>query len=131
MDTKKCNTCQQVLPLSSFSPHKTSPDGLAYRCKSCLAAKSREYRKTHKEARRKAKLKYKYGITPEQYDAAWEAQGQGCAICGKADKKLHIDHCHETGAFRGILCGNCNVGLGMFGDNISTLEMAVKYLTRD
>jgi hypothetical protein len=48
-------------------------------------------------------------------------------ICG-ATKHICIDHCHETGAVRGLLCRSCNLGLGMLGDNLIGLRFAVKYL---
>jgi hypothetical protein len=53
-----------------------------------------------------------------------------CAICGLrvSGKELHLDHCHETGQTRGYLCGNCNLGLGLFRDNQKLLEKAAKYL---
>jgi hypothetical protein len=57
-----------------------------------------------------------------------------CEICGinpaKDAPALHLDHCHETGKFRGWLCGKCNMGLGRFGDNIAGLERAVAYLRK-
>jgi len=130
MDTKKCNTCNEELPVTDFGPHKKAPDGLAYHCRPCMAAKSREYESQNKEKRRSTYMKYRYGITSEQYDEAWRRQGEGCAICG-SDRKPRIDHCHETGKFRGILCDTCNRGLGMLGDNLGSLEKAVKYLTGD
>lgn len=55
----------------------------------------------------------------------------GCMICSKAfdgTKHKHIDHCHVTGVVRGVLCVNCNVGLGNFKDNIPVLENAIRYL---
>lgn len=64
------------------------------------------------------------GITEDQYA---ELCSQGCAICGSL-KNLHIDHDHETGLFRGILCSRCNNGLGFFDDNIEGLEKALAYL---
>lgn len=55
--------------------------------------------------------------------------GKKCSICGSSDK-LVVDHCHETGQVRGILCNNCNIGLGMFRDSKSLLDSATKYLNR-
>ena len=58
---------------------------------------------------------------------------EGCAICGVAveGKKLHYDHDHATGEFRGWLCQLCNTGLGMFKDGPYRLAMAISYLTKD
>jgi hypothetical protein len=83
----------------------------------------------YKRSLRKTHLKTKYGITPEQYDEMLEAQGGGCAICGKPPGKtaLHVDHCHETGRVRGLLCFSCNAGLGQFKHDPELLEAALMY----
>ena len=71
----------------------------------------------------------KYGITPEQYAQMFADQGGACAVCRKPqDKKLSVDHCHTTGAVRGLLCTNCNVGIGYFQDKPGLLEEAIRYL---
>jgi len=77
---------------------------------------------------------YKYGISQAEYEAQMEAQGSRCAICGSADwpgKGPHTDHDHMSGVFRGILCGNCNNGLGMFGEDPARLRAAADYLERE
>jgi hypothetical protein len=74
-----------------------------------------------------AQLKAKYGITDEDYDAMAEAQGYRCAIC-ESDAPFVVDHCHQTGRVRGLLCHNCNVGLGHFKDNPQILTAALQYL---
>jgi hypothetical protein len=84
-----------------------------------------------KKSIRKTHLKKKYGLTPEDYDRMLEAQGGGCAICGKAprpDISLHIDHDHETGRIRGLLCFTCNNGLGQFQDDPELLIAAAEYV---
>lgn len=82
--------------------------------------------------RRRATLKYKYNITPEEYARLRAKQADSCAICGRHESELRVslnlDHCHSTGRFRGLLCGNCNRALGLFGDNPQLLQRAVKYL---
>lgn len=91
------------------------------------------------EGRRAKKLKYSFGLTPEQFDAMHSAQGGKCAICGgdgiqwqKNSKtikvRLAIDHCHSTGKVRGLLCHGCNTALGRFGDSDDNLLRAVQYL---
>mgnify|MGYP000094078581 FL=1 len=61
-----------------------------------------------------------------------EAQDYKCAICGNEDevegRRLAIDHCHSTGDVRGLLCGKCNRGLGLFYDNQELLNKAIQYL---
>lgn len=81
----------------------------------------------------------KVGTTIDEYHKVYEEQGGKCKLCPRkgslrlsgADNKteiLVIDHCHESGKFRGLLCHNCNVGLGHFKDDIAVLENAIAYL---
>lgn len=72
----------------------------------------------------------KYGLTAEDFDALVIAQSGLCAICDDQLERAHIDHCHVEGHVRGILCGNCNRGLGMFKDDPTLLERAAEYLRR-
>ncbi len=72
-----------------------------------------------------------FGISADDFDALLAKQGGCCAICNKRperDASLHLDHCHETGAIRGILCGTCNKGLGLFGEDPELLDAAGRYL---
>ena len=89
-----------------------------------------ELRRTDPTARERDK-KTKWGITLRKYglteDKYAELCSKGCAICG-ATKHLHIDHCHSTGKFRGILCSRCNNGLGFLDDCVEGLERALRYL---
>jgi hypothetical protein len=68
-----------------------------------------------------------YGITPEEYKALRKLCSSRCMICGSTDK-LHVDHCHSTEKVRGLLCNNCNVGLGRFKDDKTKLANAIRYL---
>ena len=82
------------------------------------------------------------GLTQTQYDAMLAAQGGACAICRKPEtevggkrgcvtvKRLAVDHDHETGHIRGLLCRRCNTALGFFGDDVAGLWAAVDYLTK-
>lgn len=84
---------------------------------------------------RRARLLRKYGLTAEDYDALLIKQNYGCAICGsrKGDSRyhlLHVDHDHVTGLVRGLLCFDCNRGLGCFSDSPELLKQADKYLQR-
>lgn len=80
-------------------------------------------------------LQRKYGLSLEQYNILLASQEFSCAICktkifkGKG-KKLHVDHCHNTGKIRALLCNPCNVGLGAFTDSVSTLLSAADYLQK-
>jgi hypothetical protein len=86
---------------------------------------------TYKRSLRSSHLKRKYGITVADYEAMLAAQGGGCAICGApepAAQSLHVDHCHDTGAVRGLLCFRCNAGLGQFDHDRDRLARAASYL---
>jgi hypothetical protein len=75
-------------------------------------------------------LKAKFGMTHEDYDRMLESQGFVCAICKEPyEKKYHIDHDHETGIVRGLLCDICNRGLGYFKDSSLRLSSAITYLS--
>lgn len=76
---------------------------------------------------------YRYGITSEQYAEMLAAQGGRCAICrtespGGRKKMMSVDHCHSSNKVRGLLCTNCNAGLGHFRDDPDLLRAAVAYL---
>ena len=77
-------------------------------------------------------VRRKYSLTPDQYNAMIDAQDSQCLICGYefGQKKgdLHVDHDHETGKVRGLLCDKCNRGLGYFRDNAQVLFNAALYL---
>ena len=73
-------------------------------------------------------LRRRYGLTPKQVEDMLNAQQDNCAICSALLTEYHIDHCHATGKVRGLLCVNCNRGLGAFSDNIQNMEKALEYL---
>ncbi len=85
-----------------------------------------------KTRQRELILRRIYGITSENYNDMFIEQGGCCAICGKHQEefkfRLSIDHCHETGKVRGLLCHRCNGGLGCFDDNIQIVKNVIKYL---
>lgn len=86
----------------------------------------------HSKRRRDAARKKNYGITPERFEALLASQGGKCAVCrtpeprGKAT--WHLDHDHETGAVRGVLCITCNIALGMLHDDPARCRAAADYL---
>lgn len=76
-------------------------------------------------------LRRRFGITPKQYTAMFKAQEGACAICDRPPtrrQRLSVDHDHETGKVRGLLCQGCNMALGLFGDNAAWLRAAISYL---
>ncbi len=70
----------------------------------------------------------KHGLTLDEYHAMWESQGERCKLCSKVMAKGHIDHNHRTKRVRGLLCFNCNAGLGLFRDNPGVLRKAAAYV---
>lgn len=121
---KNCSSCNQWKPESSFSKRSKAPDGLTARCAECG---------------RRAALWKSYKLTPEAIFDMVETQG-GCAICGieNPPSQWHVDHDHSccTGwktcgeCVRGVLCNNCNLGIGMLGDSPEVLDRASEYLKK-
>jgi hypothetical protein len=105
-------------------------------CNSCRSnyQKSR-YRKDPKLAKKISDNTYRclllrvYKMTLEDYENLFKAQNGLCAVCQQpSKKKLNVDHCHTTGKVRGLLCWNCNIGIGKFKDNTNVLQNAITYL---
>lgn len=78
-------------------------------------------------------LKRNFGLSVEAYHEMLEAQGGVCAICENIDatgRRLAVDHCHETGRIRGLLCTHCNTALGLVNDSVDTLRRMKEYLSQ-
>lgn len=93
---------------------------------------------TKTEKVRNSVIKKKYNITQVDYESLKQNQNHKCKICGSEVASLSrpnisfmIDHCHEKGHVRGLLCYHCNIGLGHFKDNTEYLMNAIKYLQED
>lgn len=130
---KICSRCNQEKSLDEFGKHPTGKLGRRPECKVCRRKYEFERYSRAKfkqsDISLKRQLKYKYDITKEEYEDLKIAQNNTCAICFK-NKKLNIDHDHETGKVRGLLCWNCNVAIGHLGDSIEILQSAANYLSR-
>lgn len=129
---KKCSRCKNEKEPSLFNKRTRAADGLDNWCKQCANEASLEY---NNSPAGKAKLHKKnierYGITVEQYNILHEAQNYKCAICKEPEQyfsRLSIDHCHETNRVRGLLCNNCNRGIGLLKDRADILRRAAEYL---
>lgn len=131
---KFCSRCEETKPLEEFPLAKRSHDGRFTYCTPCTRERNRE---RTPEQRRAWHIKSKYGLEVAEYDALLAKQGGLCAICKQpptantrttALPLLAVDHCHSTGAVRGLLCFNCNTGLGSFQDSGSLLTAAMTYL---
>jgi AraC-like DNA-binding protein len=117
---RTCKSCKLLKHFSDMSPKgKSTYTGSVRYSNFCV------------ECRYKLALCRKYNIDPDEYSKMLVEQGQVCCICKGACKiklRLAVDHNHETGAVRGLLCQRCNSGLGHFGDSITRLKQAIKYL---
>ena len=96
------------------------------------AATGRAWREANPERRWASSLRWRYGISPADYAEMLETQENGCAICGKTaeedGQRLAVDHDHDTGEVRGLLCGSCNPGIGFFQHDRDLLHSAIAYL---
>ena len=129
----KCRRCGVEKPLSQMRPD------YRYICLECFSQIGNEWRKKNPEQsarhKRNSHLLKRFGITLKEAEELLARQDGVCAIChlpitDQRGYAAHIDHDHESGAVRGILCLRCNVGLGSFKDDISRLEAAIEYLRR-
>jgi len=118
--TRLCYSCGEEYPatLEYFHKDKSKRGGIGYMCIECA-----------NNVARKHQLKHDYNMTIEEYDEMNRIQSGKCLICGKkGGKRLHVDHDHDTGKIRGLLCHKCNTGIGMLGDNVQNLLSAAEYL---
>jgi len=134
---KTCTKCGISKPLFDFHKRPETKDGRRTDCKECnrkqkqalWASLPKEERQKRNE---KIRLKYQYGITPEDYQQKVKEQDGKCYICGNEanynGKPLYVDHCHSSGKVRKLLCQHCNSGLGMFRDNPELLIKAADYV---
>jgi Autographiviridae endonuclease VII len=112
---KLCIKCNQSKDLKEFGIQSIKPDGLNSYCKSCMQT---------------YQLKYKYNISSEQYEQMFADQEYRCKICEiePTNAVLFVDHCHDTGKIRGLICSPCNLALGHLKDSAWLCERAAKYL---
>lgn len=113
----------------SHKPCSRTPEPGFKTCDQCLKH-NRAYKKTHQ---RRMDLKRKYGLSLQDYDDLLESQDGLCAICKRPPvegRNLAVDHDHSTGVIRGLLCHNCNVAIGNFGESLEIIKAAVVYLER-
>lgn len=128
---KNCSRCKNTKLLSCFRKNKTTKDGLRSECKSCGKLDSEKYLSNPINLINRTSLHLKkYGISYDDYLVMNKSQNGLCLICKnkQVGKSLAVDHCHETGNVRGLLCTKCNLGLGYFNDDINLLSSAIDYL---
>lgn len=156
MTLKSCSTCLESKPAFLFYKVSKNKDKYRSSCKKCLNKLSNEVeknrRKIDEEYRQKLIKKHrnykktenyivstrvksllsKYGLSIQQYNELFFSQNGCCAIC-KTDqknlqKRLFVDHCHDSGKVRGLLCSKCNHAIGLLNDNSSIIKNAMEYV---
>lgn len=134
---KTCSRCSETKSWDQFPKDRSTKTGYHAYCRACNSEKTQSYFSRLTPEQRslynfRGQLR-KYGLTPESYAQLLDKQGGVCAICSKQEegKRLAVDHDHESGKVRGLLCGQCNTGLGKFYDNVDTLSKAILYLQPD
>lgn len=118
--SKICSVCKLNKPISRYVIRKDTGK-IRNRCNECAYKKTQECR-----------IKREYGLSDNAYKVLIGSREKTCEICGASgDKvKICIDHCHNTGAVRGVLCNRCNIAIGAFQDNADLLRKAADYVER-
>lgn len=170
MDTKRCNKCDQTLPLSEFYPRRDRPGQYRALCNGCgvlynrkwqkdnadkvsssskrhyykdpsaQIKRAQEHQKKNPDQKRHWYLMSKYNMSLEEFRALEKEQDFRCASCGDKEsvvvatsqkvRNLHVDHCHETGINRGLLCTRCNLALGYLLDDPEKIQSLLSYIKR-
>lgn len=140
---KTCTKCGASKPVDEFYVLKVGHSGRINpgrfpECKACnierVRAWQNEQRRLDPDFDRRRRLKAIYRITLENYESMLAAQGGGCAVCGATEPGggkgpfFHVDHDHETGKVRGLLCQGCNTGIGNFREDVDRMAGAMAYL---
>jgi hypothetical protein len=130
---KICGKCKKLTDMSLFAKNKMGKYQKQSQCKPCRANFYQKNKKELREQIRNNMLLRSYGIDQNRYVQLLEQQNSRCAICGVKEEDhrhsvLNVDHNHATKQVRGLLCNNCNRGLGHFKDSILNLENALNYL---
>ena len=118
---RDCSLCRKLRPIKEFHKSAAEPGGRAYQCIEC----------TRTQPGNRKWLAGRYGLTTDELDEIIQASCGRCALCDmqfSSGRDAQIDHCHAVGAVRGLLCSQCNVGLGAFRDRPELLRKAAAYL---
>jgi hypothetical protein len=146
---KTCPKCKISKRLTDFFKDNRKKLGVRSRCKKCCEEETASWRQRNRsdynnyaaawraknpEKQHASEIKRRYKLSIEQYNAMLVIQGMKCKICSKQHDhalkrgRLYVDHDHQTGAVRGLLCGACNSGLGYMKHNKEILIKALAYL---
>jgi len=135
---KECSKCKELKELHEFYTKRrkelypASNAGVSSDCRECFKESRRKFNRKYPEKVRERDLKGKYGIDLNKYNAMFAEQQGLCAGCNRHQSEFErvfaVDHNHDTGQVRGLLCSPCNVALGMLEENINTLQSLIKYI---
>lgn len=151
MTERRCPACGETKPTTEFVKNRSTKNGLASYCKACFAARHRAnyeanpeqhraiarrwYASNPEKSRRinRTRLLRSYGLELHEYERLHATQDGCCAVCGKAEAdcpkgRLFVDHDHETGKIRGLLCSQCNFAVGLLDENPEVVQRLAAYL---
>lgn len=135
--SKTCLRCKETKEIIEFGRDKHRKDGHIDYCKDCKVLQRRERKLRDPQCHINQNRWLKYGLTKDQYDSMLESQGGVCLICKRPEMRVNshgevdslaVDHDHETGKVRGLLCVRCNTMVGFSGDSPERLRNAADYL---
>ena len=145
-ELKHCKDCSEDLPLESFYNDKRSATGKSFYCKPCHSARRNKWRQnggnaleSKREAIRRKEnpdryrdywYRSQYKITLADYNRMLLEQGGACAVCGEKEEKLVVDHSHESGEVRELLCDGCNTSLGLLKEDLRRVEKLAEYIKK-
>ena len=129
---KKCIICREIKKLTDF--YKYDENNHRNICIFCFLENQKEQHQKDPIRKREYILKNRYKLTIEDFNQMLNNQNRRCKICGTKTPRgkgaFHVDHNHKTNEIRGLLCNNCNRGLGYFNDNSFILFSAINYLRK-
>ena len=142
MENRVCRTCgmEKSLLADFYKCRKdhTLKSSYSYECKECTIHRVKKNYHNDPSISQNNHLKRSYGITLDDYNKILTEQKNRCAICGTDkvggkhnNEAFMVDHCHDTGKVRGLLCNQCNRGIGNFNDDVDRLRNAAVYLERN
>jgi len=129
---KKCSICKIPKPLGDFGKCSKRKSGLRSYCKVCGNLRKLKYHSDNPKRYKNNRLYQNYGISLYDYNLMFLKQEGKCLICNTHQndlkQKLNVDHDHKTNRIRGLLCNNCNRGLGFFKDDLNLLLKAFQHI---
>lgn len=134
-ELKQCSDCKEILPFAAFNQRiEGGKEYCTAKCKTCAHLHYMKRRHLIREHNRQ----YNLGVPVGTYNFLIAEFGAQCSMCGTKDPggqgqkngQFHIDHDHESGRVRGLLCNNCNVGIGMLQHSAKLLLAGIEYLAR-